>query len=143
MTKLVKIGPAVQKLSRSMQRDPIYLYCREFREIVGIYCRINPYKIPYNFATIKRFSRKQHFFKKASVLCFSRNLPLTSYQISENSSEWFLRYAVTNGRTNEPEFIDPPVFNRRPKTQLVYLMSVTNYCTPPFHCVCYNEGISR
>ena len=71
------------------------------------------------FNTNERFSRKRVFSEKRQ--CYvSFIFPSTSHQILEKSSERFLRYAVTDGQTdgqtNKPEFIDPPVFNWGPIT---------------------------
>ena len=49
---------------------------------------------------LSKFSQPRIFIKKVSTLRSSPDGYLTSYQVSEKSLEWFLRKAVTDGRTN-------------------------------------------
>ena len=90
------------------------------------------------FNTNERFSRKRDFFSKKRpcyVSCIFCPQLHTKFRKNPRSGFWDMLWRTdgqTNGQTNKPEFIDPPVFNRGPKNGISATTIVIKKNTTPY-----------
>ena len=130
-SQFIVLHPKLQKKMIFLEKSSFVNFCplhspnflQNFRKIT---CAVSEQNIIIsNFGQFMvlhaKLQKKNWFFSKnPAVSVFAPCIALTSYQISEKSRVPFPSKMWTHGRTHArtdgPESIGPPVFNRGPKT---------------------------